>query len=405
MTPIFAPAGCLTPMPNFSPSALRWIDEALAESDRQSLRRRRGVRLGRQSAKIVLDGRVLIHFGSNDYLGLAADRRLTEAVEKSLSEQGWGAGASPLIAGYTELHRRMEERLARFEGTESVLAFPSGFAANSGSAAALVGAGDVVFADKKNHASLFDGCRLSRADVRVYSHNDFCELEKLLDRGGNYKKRLIVTDSLFSMDGDFAPLVELADLADRFDAMLFVDEAHATGVYGKHGRGLAESLGLEDRVAVRVGTMSKALGCVGGFVAGSHKLIDWLVQSARSYVFSTAMPAALCAAVIAALDIVEQEPQRRETLLVRATAFRESLKEQGWNVGASQSQIIPLIVGSPDRALELSKKLREQGFFVPAVRPPTVPEGESLLRISLTYSHDEEMLAALLAALKDSRAP
>jgi 8-amino-7-oxononanoate synthase len=372
----------------------------------------------------VIDGRPLVNFGSNDYLALASDPRLARAVTEALAAEGWGSGASPLITGHAALHRQLEERLAAFEGTEAALLFASGFAANAGTIAALVGPGDVVYCDRKNHASLFDGCRLSRADVRVYPHNDFGRLAALLDQSQRYGRRLIVTDTLFSMDGDLAPLLELADLADRFEAMLMVDEAHATGVFGPLGRGAAEHLGLddaqggrhsclpssdrgaaerlglEDRIPIRVGTLSKALGCVGGFVAGSRSLVEWLVNRARPYVFSTAAPAVMSAAALAALDIVEQEPQRRASLLTRADALRAELTQRGWNTGQSASQIIPLIVGDPERAVALSLQLRDRGFFVPAIRPPTVPEGEACLRLSLTSGHTEEMVAALLAALR-----
>ena len=336
---------------------------------------------------------------------MAADPRLARAVAEAVADEGWGSGASPLVTGRSEAHRQLEQRLAAFEGTEAALLFSSGFAANMGAVAALVGPGDVVYCDRKNHASLFDGCRLSRADVRVYPHGDCRRLALLLaeSQSKKYRRRLIATDSLFSMDGDLAPLGELADLAEAFDAMLLVDEAHATGVFGRLGRGVAEHLGVENRVHVRVGTLSKALGCVGGFVAGSRSLIDWLVNRARPYIFSTAAPAAASAAAVAALDVVQHELQRRETLLARAGSLREALARQGWNTGRSASQIIPLIVGDPERAVNLSQQLREAGFFVPAIRPPTVPDGEACLRISLTAGHTDEMLAALLAGLTSEK--
>jgi 8-amino-7-oxononanoate synthase len=257
----------------------------------------------------------------------------------------------------------------------------------------------VVYCDRKNHASLWDGCRLSRADVRVYPHADWQALDGLLSGAGRYRRRLIVTDSLFSMDGDLAPLGELAELARRYDAMLMIDEAHATGVFGTQGRGVAEHLGVEDGVHVRVGTLSKAIGCAGGFVAGSRALVEWLVNRARSYVFSTAAPASVAAAAIAALDVVRDEPQRRAGLLAQAATLRRGLAAAGWNVGRSASQIIPLIVGEPARAVAMAASLRDRGVLVPAIRPPTVPEGEACLRISLTCGHTPEMIAALMNAL------
>ena len=378
---------------------LSWIDDELTALDRANLRRRLSPRDGPQAARLSINGRNLINFGSNDYLALAADPRLGRAVAEVLEREGWGSGASPLVTGYGTLHRRLEERLAEFEGTEAALVFTSGFAANAGTIAALVGPGDAVYCDRKNHASLLDGCRLSRADVRVYPHGDCTRLASLLAESQKYRRRLIVTDSLFSMDGDLAPMPELAELAERFEAMLMVDEAHATGVFGVYGRGVADHFGVENRIHVRIGTLSKALGCVGGFAAGSRSLVDWLVNRARPYVFSTAGPAAAAAAALTALDIVRQEPDRRQKLLARADELRAKLVRRGWNIGLSASQIIPLIVGEPERAIQLSATLRDRGLFVPAIRPPTIPEGEACLRISLTAGHTEEMIAALLGAL------
>jgi 8-amino-7-oxononanoate synthase len=353
---------------------------------------------------MVLDGQELVSFGSNDYLGLAADPRLAAAVAEALRREGWGSGASPLVTGQAALHVRLQQRLAELEGTEAALMFPSGFAANLGAIAALVGRGDVVFSDRNNHASLLDGCRLSRADVRVYPHGDWRALEGLLARAAG-RRRLIVTDSLFSMDGDLAPLVELTELAARRQAMLLIDEAHATGVFGRHGRGVAEHLGVDEGLAasvtVRVGTLSKALGCAGGFVAGSSTLIEWLLNRARSYIYSTAAPAAGSAAALVALDIVAAEPGRGSELLSRAASLRSELAAQGWDVGGSQSQIIPILVGEPARAVELSTRLRQRGLLVPAIRPPTVPEGQSRLRISLTAAHTPEMIEMLLDALRE----
>jgi 8-amino-7-oxononanoate synthase len=242
---------------------------------------------------------------------------------------------------------------------------------------------------------LIDGCRLSRAAVHIYRHGDVADLETLLKSAGSYRRRLIVTDSVFSMDGDLAPLVELADLAERYDAMLMVDEAHATGVLGKSGRGLAEQLGVERRVDVHVGTLSKALGSVGGFVAGSRALIDWLMNRARPYVFSTASPPAASAAAIASLDIVAAEPWRRTELLAKAERLRERLRGEGWNVGNSSSQIIPVFIGDPGETMNLAARLRSSGLWVPGIRPPSVPAGESLLRISLSFGHTDEMLGRL----------
>ena len=384
-------------MPPFS-----WIELELAALQRQGLRRRVITRDTPQGPRLSVDGRTQINFGSNDYLGLAADSRLAAAAIRTIEQEGVGSGASPLVTGHSAAHRRLEARLAEFEGTEAAVVFPSGFAANLGAIAALAGPGDVVFSDAKNHASLWDGARLSRADVRVYPHGDWRRLDLLLARHANCRRRMIVTDSLFSMDGDLAPLVELADVARRRDAMLLIDEAHATGVFGDRGRGVAEHLGIAESPIVRIGTLSKALGCTGGFVAGSRLLIDWLVNRARPYIYSTAGPAAVAAAAVAALDIVAEEPQRRRHLLARAETLRQTLAGQGWSIGRSASQILPLVVGQPERAVELSACLRDRGLFVPAIRPPTVPEGEACLRISLTWGHTEEMIAMLVEGLGDN---
>ncbi len=379
---------------------LDWIEHELAALEADGLRRRVTARAGAQSARIVVDGRDCLNFGSNDYLALAADPRLAEAAIGTIRREGIGSGASPLISGRGETHRCLEQRLAKFEGTEAALLFPSGYAANLAAVTALAGPGDVVFSDAKNHASIWDGCRLSRADVRAYRHADWQQLGSLLDRSQNYRRRLIVTDTLFSMDGDLAPLVELADLAKHHQAMLAIDEAHATGVFGDTGRGLAERLGVEDCVTARIGTLSKALGCAGGFVSGSRALIDLLVNRARSYIYSTAAPAAIAAAALQAIEIVAAEPHRRHELLARAGALREELAVQGWSLGRSASQIVQVVIGDSKRAVELASCLKQQGIFVPAIRPPTVPAGEACLRISLTWGHTEEMLSQLITALR-----
>ena len=382
---------------------LAWIDGQLSALERRGLRRRLAWRDGPQGATISVEGRALVNFGANDYLDLAADPRLAEAVEQSLASDGWGSGASPLVTGRAAPHRRLEQRLAEFEAVEAALVFPSGFAANAGTIAALVGRGDAIFGDAKNHASIIDGCRLSRAAIHVYPHGDVARLEAMLHDSADYRRRLIVTDSLFSMDGDLAPLPQLAELADMHDAMLMVDEAHATGVFGPSGRGVAEHLGVEGRVDVRVGTLSKALGSAGGFVAGGRSLIDWLANRARTYVYSTAPPAALSAAALAAIDVVAGEPRRRVELLRRAGSLREKLQRQGWNVGRSASQIVPVVVGDVQQTMDLAAALRRRGLWVPPIRPPSVPEGESLLRISLSYGHTPEMIETLLAALVEMR--
>ncbi len=378
---------------------LAWINSALNDLDACAQRRQLFSHTGAQGARLTIAGREFVNFGSNDYLALATDPRLVDAAATAAHEYGWGSGASPVVTGRSELHERLEQRLAEFEGTEAALVFNTGFAANVGTIAALVGESDAIFSDALNHASLIDGCRLSRAAVHVYRHADCGHLEEHLDNAKEFRRRLIVTDSLFSMDGDLAPLPALCELAERHDCMLLIDEAHATGVFGEHGRGVAEHLGVESRVHVRVGTLSKALGASGGFVAGSQRLIDWLANRARTYVYSTAPPPAYCAAALAALEIVEREPERRQRLMSIAAEFRARLASAGLHLGPSASQIIPIILGDERRALSAAAMLRERGIWVPAIRPPTVPAGKSCLRISLTVGHTPEMLDMLHSAL------
>ncbi len=378
---------------------IAWMTSELAALAEQDLHRQLRTHEGPQQVRLQQAGRELINFGSNDYLGLAADPRLAEAMTRAAREEGCGAGASPLLTGHGTAHRRLEQRLAEFEGTEAALVFSSGFAANTGAIAALAGEGDAIYSDQKNHASMIDGCRLSRAAVHIYPHLDVAALAEMLTAGAGYRRRLIITESIFSMDGDLAPLVELAALAERFDCMLLVDEAHATGVVGPRGRGLCEALEVEHRVPIRVGTLSKALGSSGGFVCGSQSLVDWLVNRARSYVFSTGLAPPVCAAAEAALEIVAREPHRREQLARAAAALRATLHEQGWQTLGSASHIIPLLAGEPERALSLSAALLEQGLLVPAIRPPSVPQSQSLLRISLSHAHTSEMVGQLTAAL------
>ncbi|RIK83224.1 MAG: 8-amino-7-oxononanoate synthase [Planctomycetota bacterium] len=384
---------------------LAWIDDQLHALQRRNLLRRLPAALKSQGAVVQCDGKPLVNFASNDYLGLASDPRLVEAAVNACRTSGVGRGASPLVCGRSTEHEELERRLAALEGTEAALVFPSGFAANAGTVPALAGRGDAIYADAKNHASLIDGCRLSRAETHVYPHADAAALGRMLEQSRGYRRRLIITDTLFSMDGDLAPLREIAALAERYEAMLLVDEAHATGVFGERGRGVAEALGVEGAGVVRVGTMSKALGSAGGFVCGPRPLVEWLVNRARSYVFSTAHPASASAAAMAALEIIVAEPMRRVRLLETAGRVRDRLRAQGWNTGASASQIVPVVVGAAAAAVQLSQRLRERGYWVPAIRPPSVPPGESLLRLSLTASHTAEMIDGLLEALGQCRLP
>jgi len=378
---------------------LAWLDDELGALESRHHRRR--LRLARRldAVHLELDGRRLVNFGSNDYLSLAGDKRLAEAAAKTASEEGTGSGASPLLTGRGPAHERLERELAHFEGAEAALVFPTGFAANLATITALAGADDVIFSDALNHASLIDGCRLSRATVSVYRHCDVEHLEELLSASPPAARRWIVTDSLFSMDGDTAPLEQLADLAERYDAVVIVDEAHATGVLGQDGRGVVEQQHVESSRFVRLGTLSKALGGAGGFVVGSQSLVDWIANRGRSYIFSTALPPVMAAAASRAIELVQTEPFRRRELLARADDLRQRLAQQGWDTGKSVSQIVPVIVDDEQRALELAASLEAEGLFVPAIRPPSVPPGASRLRISVCYGHTPEMIDRLIVAL------
>jgi 8-amino-7-oxononanoate synthase len=370
----------------------------LASLDARDLRRSRRTVFGRQGPEVVVDGRRVLCFASNDYLGLAADERLVRAAIAALERAGAGAAASPLISGHMEPHEELERELASWLGCEAAVLFGSGYHANIGTIAALVGPDDEVFSDALNHASLIDGCRLARARVSIYPHRDTAALERALG-ASRARRRLVVTDSVFSMDGDVAPLAAIAALADRFDAWLMVDEAHATGVFGPHGAGLARALGLEDRVTVRMGTLGKALGCYGAFVAGSRGLVDWLVNRARAYVYSTALPPAVVGAVRAAVAIARADEGRREALWRNARRLHAGLAAAGLAPAELESPIVPLVLGSARTALEVARRALADGVLAPAIRPPTVPEGTARLRLTPIATHTEAQIDRAVGVL------
>jgi 8-amino-7-oxononanoate synthase len=379
-----------------------WLPTELDMLASSGLRRARRIVQPLPGGACKIDGKRLWNFSSNDYLGLAGDSRLAEAAKTALAECGVGARASALVTGRTAHHEQLEQELARFERQPAAILFPTGYAANVGTIAALVGDDDVVFCDRLNHASLIDGCRLSGAKLRVFRHAELETLERELQKSAEFRRRLIVTDAVFSMDGDLAPLRELCDLAERFDADLLVDEAHGTGVFGDHGRGVCEHFGVEDRVAVRVGTLSKAIGTLGGFVAGPQALIDWLWNKARPQIFSTALPPALCAAATAAVTILETEPDLRQRLWRNCEFVRRELASRGINVLAhSTGPILPIMLGDPESAVLAQERLEERSYHVAAIRPPTVPQGTSRLRISLSAAHDDAALSCLVDALRE----
>jgi 8-amino-7-oxononanoate synthase len=348
--------------------------------------------------RVRMGGRVLLNLSSNDYLGLSQDPRLIAATREAAARWGVGSGASRLVVGHLALHKEIEAQIAAFKKTEAAVVFSTGYMANLGVISALAGPGDTVFCDKLNHASIYDGIKLSGAKLARYPHRDLNRLEALLQQAGPGKK-LMVTDSIFSVDGDLAPLGGLVDLKERYGAALMVDEAHATGVLGPTGAGLAEALGLTARIEVHLGTFSKALGSLGGYVAGDRRLIDYLHNRARSFIYSTAMPPPVLGAIGAALNLVAQEPERREYLLAEAATFRRELVQAGFDILGSETQIIPALVGENAPTLEFAARLRERGLMAVALRPPTVPPGRSRVRFSLSAAHSREDLAAAREAI------
>ncbi len=385
---------------------LAWIDAELADRARGGLARRLDP-LGPASPGLIeREGRPLRNFASNDYLGLAADPRVIAAATEAAERFGWGSGASPLVCGWREPHETLARDLALFERAEAVALFPSGFSANLGTIAALVGRGDAVYLDRLDHACLVDGARLAGARPRPFPHGDVDRLAALLTRDrGRFRRSLIAVDGVFSMDGDLAPLAELADLANTSGAILLVDEAHGTGVFGPEGRGACASCGVADRVPVRVGTLSKALGSLGGFVAGSRRLVDYLIAHARPLIYSTALPPAAAAAASKALSLSLAEPWRRERAHTLADALRVMLSDQGFTILPSQGPIVPVLLGDVALASEVSQRLRDRGILVGLIRPPTVPKGTSRLRISVTAAHEPSDLDALVAAILEGPNP
>jgi glycine C-acetyltransferase/8-amino-7-oxononanoate synthase len=347
-----------------------------------------------------MDGREVILMASNNYLGLATHPTVVDAATKATAAYGAGAGAARLVCGTLPPHTELESALARFKGTEAALTFSSGYLANVGIIPTLIGKGGLIFADRLCHASLIDGCRLSGASLRVYHHCDMNHLQKLLSRRPASQATMIVTDGLFSMDGDVAPLKELVDLAERFESKLFVDDAHGTGIMGRTGRGSAEHCNVEARMAFHMGTLSKALGSVGGYIAGNEVFISYLVNTCRSFIFTTAIPPASAAAATAALDIIHREPIRRERLWANRNRLFAGLQRLGFTLAGSESPIVPILVGDADLALRLSQALLAEGVYAPAIRPPTVPASTSRIRMTVTADHTFEHIDQVLAALE-----
>lgn len=373
------------------------------EDRRQAgLYRTRRLISGRQQPELVSDGVPLLSFCSNDYLGLASHPDIIRAAISAMPHTGLGGAASHLICGHHDGHHQLEVRLAEFTRRSSALFFSTGYMANMGVISALAGRGDTIFSDRLNHASIIDGCILSRAKVRRYPHGDMEALGAMLERTGGHK--LVVTDGVFSMDGDIAPLKELAALCRAHDALLVVDDAHGVGVLGPQGRGSVAELGLsEEEVPVLIGTLGKAVGTSGAFVAGPTLLMDYLVQKARTYIYTTAMPPAIALATCASLDLIEREDNRRSHLQDLIRGFRREAAALGYELMPSRTPIQPIMVGDNWAALALSQALEQKGLMVTAIRPPTVPDGESRLRVTFSAAHSMADLEKLLAALADCR--
>jgi 8-amino-7-oxononanoate synthase len=362
------------------------VAERLEELRDRGLHRRLRLISGPQGPRVTLDGRPVLLLCSNNYLGLADHPRVRGAAAEAAMRWGTGAGASRLISGNMHPHRQLEERLAAFKGYESALLFGSGYLANTGTIAALADRGEVIFSDELNHASIIDGCRLSRAETFVYRHGDVEHLAWGLHEAKG-RAALIVTDGVFSMDGDLAPLEELAPLARDHGCRLMVDEAHATGAVGPGGRGSVAAAGLSGEVDVVVGTLGKALGSYGAYACADRELTDYLLNTARSFIFSTAPPPPSVAASLAALELLESHPHRVERLAQNAATLRTALAAEGLAVGGSSTQIVPVEVGDTARAMELCERVLERGVFAQGIRPPTVPEGRSRLRLTVMATH------------------
>jgi 8-amino-7-oxononanoate synthase len=377
------------------------LQPALEERRAQQLYRQRRVVETAQGAEVVVDGKRYLNFCSNDYLGLANHPNVVKAFQNATNEFGVGSGASHLVCGHSRLHHELEEKLAEFTGRPRALLFSTGYMANLGVVNALLGASDFIFEDKLNHASLLDAGLLSGARFQRFLHNDMQSLEAKLERAGEGRK-LICVDGVFSMDGDTAPLTELAALAQKHDAWLMVDDAHGFGVLGERGAGCAELFNLDtEQLPILMGTLGKAIGSFGAFVAGSETLIETLIQFARTYIYTTALPPAVAAATSASLDLVRHEAWRRDHLQQLIARFRHGAEQLGLALMPSGSAIQPLLVGDAGRALELSEKLAARGLWISAIRPPTVPPGSARLRITLSAAHSEAQVDTLLAALSE----
>ena len=366
----------------------------------QGLYRRLRVLDGEQKARTSIDHRLVVNLSSNNYLGLTTHPKLRERALEATRRLGVGSGSVRTIAGTMEIHMELERKLAAFKQTEAAVVFQSGFAANAGTVAAMLGRDDVIISDELNHASIIDGARLSRAAITVFPHRDVAAARHIVQALPQAQRKLIITDGVFSMDGDLGALPALCDLAEEFGCILMVDDAHASGVFGRHGRGTVDHFGLHGRVDVQVGTLSKAIGVLGGYVAGSQALIEFLYHRARPFLFSTSHPPAVAAACLAALEVLETEPALVERLWENPRFFKAGLAALGFDIGASESPITPVMAGEDARATALSDRLFDQGVFAQAIAFPTVPRGKARVRTIVTATHTREELQFALDAFR-----
>jgi len=372
------------------------IGEFLSKRGKEGLLRRLKPASLRRQGKIYFDKKEYIDFSSNDYLGLSGHPKIIEAIRGATDEFGTASSASRLLSGDLQLHHRLEEKVAEFKNKEAALIFNSGYQANVGIISALFCKDDCIFSDRLNHASIIDGIILSGARLFRFRHNDMEHLESLIKKErAEFNRALIITETVFSMDGDRAPLKDVVRLKKEYDCQLMIDEAHATGIFGKNGTGLAEEAGAACDVDLIMGTFSKALAGFGAYLAASRKIIDYLINTSRSFIYSTALPPAVIAGNLASIDLIKEEPYRRAKLLECAQYFRDELRKIGLMV-IGDSQIIPLIIGDNTRTLEFSKKLQEKGYWVLPIRTPTVPENEARLRFSLSFNHSRGILEGLI---------
>lgn len=377
-----------------------FLTETLNDLQQRGLYRTMREMTGPQGAHITISGREVLNFCSNNYLGLASDSRLKEAAKQAIEQEGFGSGASRLVCGNMLAHQKLEEKLAQFKGMESAITFSTGYMVNIGIISSLFGRGDVIFADRLNHASLIDGILLSQVEFKRYPHCDMEGLETMLRNSSGFKKRAIITDSVFSMDGDLAPLKEIVDLAQKYDCSVMIDEAHALGVFGAKGEGLAHHLGLQDKIDIQMGTLSKAAGSFGAYCCGSKELISFLINKARSFIYTTALPPSVAAVSMRAIEIIEKEEDLRKTLWGKTEYVKKHLKDLGFNTMNSASPIIPILVKDSIVALEFSQRLLEEGIFISAIRPPTVPVNTARLRLTVMATHSREDLEYLVEKIE-----